>query len=225
MRLAHQEFHFVIRFSENVIPVLVLERAELYRKYVCELSEQCDGARGGFVLSKNWEPVELGKSAVLLTNLFHIDINGKRLLAALQKKLNAVAVSPQYIQETNTIRQAISTWLLCLENEMPYPVAHEEIQVNDLVKASGVHLPFYDNSETEALTVLLKMCADLLKAQLLICVGLHDCFTSEELEEIYKAAAYEKVYMMDIERHQPDSTHPNERCYIIDKDYCEIYNE
>lgn len=64
-----------------------------------------------------------------------------------------------------------------------------------------------------------------MNTQLLICVGLHDYLEEEELKLIYKTATYEKVHILDIERHQPEHRLSVEKCYIVDKDLCEIYND
>lgn len=100
MRLAHSDFHFVMELDEVKPAVLVIERSELFRKYVGEIRGQCEGEKGGFVLSMNREPIEFPKKAIMITDLFHLDLNGKKQLTALHKKLNMLALSSEFLLET-----------------------------------------------------------------------------------------------------------------------------
>lgn len=223
MRLAHSDFHFVMELDEVKPAVLVIERSELFRKYVDEIRGQCEGEKGGFVLSMNWEPIEFPKKAIMITDLFHLDLNGKKQLTALHKKLNMLALSSEFLLETTRIKQAISTWLLFLEEEIPFPIAHEEdFSVIDLIKASAVRFENTCASLPKQLETYAKICAEFLGINLLVCVGLHDMLTTEELELFYMGCSYEKIMVFDIERHDPEILLPVETRHLIDKDLCEI---
>lgn len=67
-----------------------------------------------------------------------------------------------------------------------------------------------------------KICAEFLGINLLVCVGLHDMLTTEELELFYMGCSYEKIMVFDIERHDPEILLPVETRHLIDKDLCEI---
>ena len=47
----------------------------------------------------------------------------------------------------------------------------------------------------------------------------------KEIDMLYRTAEYENISILDIERYEPDQYHPLEKSYIIDNDFCEIYNE
>ena len=226
MRLAHKDFHFIMPLAEASVTVLVLERSDSFRKYVAELSRQCDGKEGGFVISKNWEPVSLSGSALILTDLFDIEINSKKQLTVLYKKMNQIAISPSFVRETEAIKNALSTWLMYIENELPVPVIHDlDISIADILKSCGIHFDYNEASIPDVLEMIVKVCAGFLCIPILICIGLHDILDEKELISLYKEAEYEKLSILDIERHCPEYRHPKEKTFILDKDLCEIYNE
>jgi len=226
MKLAHPDMHFVMDVDEDVFPVLVLERSDLYVRYIDQLDRQAEGEDGPFVLSENWEPMAVGKYVLVLTDLFHIDLNGRKQTAALYKQLNTLAVSERHHVETLALQSSIQRWIIGLENDLPYATIHNhEADMGAILKAAGIRFDDGDASIVEKLCTYIKICAAYLKTRLLVIAGLHDCLTPDDLRAVYQTALYEKLPLMSIERHAPDEAQPCENIYIIDRDLCEIYND
>ncbi len=225
MRLAHPDFHFQIRFLSNTIPLFCIERSDLFRKYVSELQDQCEGVPGRFVLSVDWNPVDISKASMMVSDILHPDIGNRRLASALYRKMNSIAISENYRSETIAIKQALSAWLLQLEESIPCAITHEqEPDINDLFKTCKVRFDL-EKSLPETLIQYIKICAEFLKASLFILVGVHDFLLPDELEYLCQTALYEEVNLLLIERHMPERLLKIEMPYIIDRDFCEIYND
>ena len=94
-----------------------------------------------------------------------------------------------------------------------------------MLKTTGIRFDDETTDMKERLCNFLKICAGFLQTRLIVIPGLHSHLTQESLTEIYKAAMYEKVAIMDVERYNPDIKLPCEKYYIIDRDNCEIYND
>ena len=226
MKLAHPDLQFIMSISENRFPVLVLERPDVFFRLISQLCAQTEGVAGPFVLSEDWEPLDIGRTVLLITDMFHIDLNGRKQTSALSRHLNSLAVSEHYIQSTLEMKDIINRWALELENDIPLATVHNEsVDIGAILKAVGIK--FEDNSRevSEQLCGLIKICASFMNVRLLAIVGLHTCLENKAIEAIYQTAMYEKVPILDIERHMPETRLPCEKCYIIDRDNCEIYND
>lgn len=218
--------HDSVEITESKFPVLVLERPELYFRLVSELCDQAEGVPGSFVLSESLDLLDLGKSVHVVTDLFHIDLNGRKQAVALGKHLNSLAVSEKHIQSILKIKSAIHEWAMELEEDLPYPTAHhEDLDIGSVIKVLGIRFDEDMAELGEKLCSLIKICAAYLNIRLLVFVGLHSCLDEFALHELYKTAMYEKMPVLDIESDAPSNRLQCEKYYIIDSDYCEIYNE
>ncbi len=226
MILSHPDFHFSVNISENRFPVLVLERSDLFHCVISTIISQSEGDNGPFVLSENWEPLDISKSVIVLTNLFHVEINGRKQMAALNRALNTMALSEHHYQSTCALQNSILNWALDLENDLPCATIHNEsIDISTLLKTAGIRFDDETSDITERLCNFIKICAEYLHAQLIVIANLHSHLEEQALNEIYKTAMYEKIPILNIERNLPDFKMSCEKYYIIDRDNCEIYNE
>ena len=187
---------------------------------------QTDGANGRFVLSDNWEPIEIGKNLLLVTDPFHLELNGKKQTSALAKRLNALAMSEHHIQSTLELQDQINRWIMELEEDLPYVTVHNDsLDIGTVLKAAGIRFDETAEKLEEKICSLIKISAEYLNIKLLALVGIHTVLGNESIREIYKTAIYEKISIMDIERYRPESLLDCETPYIIDRDLCEIYND
>lgn len=226
MKIAHPDFHFVMDISENKFPVLVLEQSGLFYRIVSQMAAQADGIPGPFVISENWEHLEFEKAALVITDLFHLDLNGRKQMTALAKRLSVLANSEHHIQATLALQEHILQWAFELEDDLPYITIHNEtLDMGSIIKTVGIKFDDSMKELPDRLNSFIKICAGYLNIRIIIIVGLHSCLEESELNEIYKTAMYEKVSIVDVERCFPDNRLPCEEYYIIDRDNCEIYND
>lgn len=226
MRLAHTDWRFVIPFRENEAVVLALEHPVCYREKVYELLRQCEGEPGRFVLSKDFVPIELNKHAVMLTDVFQIDMNGRKQTTQLLKSLTLQAAEGVMFEKTARMKTEVMCWVGDLAQQAPYSICYrEEPDVSAMLKAMNVGFPENEGSPRERLVEYMKIAASFLNASLFIAVGLHACLTQEELRQVYRAAFLEKLHVLVIEPRVPALPLPEERLYVVDSDLCEIYND
>ncbi len=212
--------------NECCFPVLILEKSSLFHRLITHFCQQSDGANGPFVLSEKWESIDIGKSVYVLTDLFHIDLNGRKQSSFLMKELNSLAVSERHFHTTISVQDTISRWIFDLENDLPFALVHNDsVDYSAIIKCMGIR--FNDNTTVllEKLINYIKISAAYMHAKLLVLVGLHANLENEALQEFYKTAIYEKLPIIDIERYMPDHKLPCEKVYIVDRDDCEIYND
>ena len=77
------------------------------------------------------------------------------------------------------------------------------------------------NRPQERLMQYLELHHRLLPSPCMVLVGLHLYFSREELEQLYRMAAYQKWNLLALEPYQSPPL-PQERICIIDKDLCQL---
>ena len=97
-----------------------------------------------------------------------------------------------------------------------------ELDFIQLLKATGIKLEEYNDSLVEHLAQYIKAVAKLLKKKVIVFVNLSAFLEKEEIEQLIQQAFYLKVYVILIEPREID-LEISKKCYIIDKDSCEIY--
>ena len=225
MRLAHPDWKFVLEFRENETPVLVIEDPRRLRQAAGELARQADGEEGRFVLSKDWEPIEIEKNLRVMTDVFGLDVNERKSLSALHRELHRAAEGEKYFLKTAELKTQLARWMAALEMETPYALEYEDANVPALLKALDVRFENPPSELTERLAQWMRIQTAFLSVRCIVCVNLRALFDVEELRQLYQCARYEKVHLLMLENRAEGKIDPGERFFVIDKDLCEIYDE
>lgn len=223
MKLAHPDWHFTLSLDENVAVNLIIENKALFRQTVCHLMAQAEGKPGPLVLSQKHEPVPFGKHALVISDVFSLDLNGKKAANALYKALLGAA-RERMIESTYHMQGVVYEWADSLLQQLPLPLGYDEVDLAALMKALNIG---FAQDRLQTLTTLsdfVKIMARLLSPDLLVTVGLHTVLTDAECMAFYQTVALEKMRLLNIESAQSGPLLPGETRYLIDNDLCEIYN-
>lgn len=223
MKLVHPDLQFQIQFTDTVIPVCVIESPIWWRAIQKELLAQTHGEDGKWVLSEQDKELKISKSVELLLNPIQMEENQKRIMNAFLQSFSKVAVNEEYWkkgQELNAIIQAFFS-----ELEMEYPFEYRinsEIDFAALAKAMGIQIETEYESDLERLLQYCILTQDVMHTRLYIFFHLHENFTEKELELFYQEIKQRNwnVLLVESSIANPRS---DEKYYIIDQDYCEIY--
>lgn len=226
MRLAYTDWHMIVNWPENRVPVVVVEPNAFYRKIITDLCAQSDGSDGDFVLSENWQPVSIEKNVCVVTDPFSIILNDRSSQVALTKWLCKQTTNEHNFEATQEIKQQINTWALKIIDDSEEPLELSgDVDVSQLLKACCIKFAEENASMPELLYRRMCITQSFLKRNCFIFVGLKQYLTQAELEEIYKVAQYRKIRIMLLENRQPEMNKAKETLWLIDKDYCEVYSE
>lgn len=139
IRLVHHDFRLIIELKENIIPVLIIEQPSFFRKYTAELQQQALGQPGGFVLSEDWVPQALDKHLSFVTDVFSLELNGRKQLTCLHKEMAAMACCEKHFLATCQLKADIVKWLAQLETGFSFPLSYDEdIDTAALLKAANL---------------------------------------------------------------------------------------
>ena len=224
MRLAYLNREMVIDWPENRVPVFAIESPIRFRRVVGELIAQVQGDSGGFVLSKNMQPLEFGKYCEVISDPLRVELNDRAAQAMLTRWAKTQAASAEHFLHTQEVCQQVLAWAceIALESEEPLLFA-DELDWAQLIKLCG--LRFDDRTADLPERLLRRMCVaqSYLRKEYFIFIHLKQYLSQTELDALYREAFYRKMHILLVENSCPAIDRTTETAWIIDKDDCEIY--
>ena len=221
VQLAHVHLETQITISDDYVQLLIVENPTEFYKMVSDLDGQFDGQEGQFAFSIDGQIVPASKYGTMISDLFHFDLNDKKLLNLLYKRLESVAFGDNLIQ-FNALTAKVVELLEELSFTVPFALEYDEPQPSDYLKASGLKFAkVYDTLE-EKLVCYINASIELKGCEFFIFVNLKSVLSDEKLEQIYAHCRAEQVGLLLIEDGKRRPLLPSEKALIITEDLCEI---
>ena len=158
MKIINKNWQRKIEIEDNIIYTLVFENKKYYRESIIELINQHKGDEGNFIFSNDNKEFQLEKYGYLITDIFNIDVNNKKVLSKVYSSL---------------VKQIIDDTIEYNELTSHIRAYFEKLIFNSLFEIE-------QGDELDS-TALLKL-GDF---KIIFVVGLHNVFTCEELKAIY----------------------------------------
>ena len=224
MKIINKNWQRKIEIEENTIYTLVFENKKYYRENIKELISQHKGNEGNFIYSNDNKEISLEKSSYIITDIFNIEINSKKILTKIYNSLikQIIDDTAEYNKLTTHIRAYFEKLIFNSSFEVEQG---EEIDINSLLKLGDFRIHVEYDDILEKFIKFLKVLVQLCGIKNIFIVGLHNIFTGEEIKEIYKEVCVNKISIINIEYQQFDNLSDEnyiEKVYIFDKDNCEI---
>lgn len=219
MTLAFPPYNILINFVENEQNELVIENQAVFREFLSELWDECNGKDGRIILAENDKILNISKHMDIIFNPFSIDCNDKKILTRLYQELSDIALTDM-VENVNHLNSDIINFIDQLVDKLPYHMDFSlETDIAGLLKFYNVKL-FTESNE------LLERLTDYLRAMHSICGISHFAFaelrnylTVDELKKLLQFCAYEKINILNITSKQSELC-SGIKTVIIDKDLC-----
>lgn len=223
MKIINKNWQRKIEIEENTIYTLVFENKKYYRENIKELISQHKGNEGNYIYSNNNKEISFERSSYIITDIFNIEINSKKILTKIHNLLlkQIIDDTVEYNELTTYIRAYFEKLIFNSSFEIEQG---EEIDINSLLKLGDFRIHVEDDI-IEKFIKFLKVLVQLCGINIIFIVGLHNVFIDEEIKEIYKEVCVNKISIINIEYQQFDNLSDEnyiEKVYIFDKDNCEI---
>lgn len=224
MKIINKNWQRKIKIEENTIYTLVFENKKYYRENIKELISQHKGDEGNYIYSNDNKEISFEKSSYIITDIFNIEINSKKILTKIYNSLikQIIDDTVEYNKLTTHIRAYFEKLIF---NSLFEVEQSEEIDINSLLKLGDFRIHVEDDDILEKFIKFLKVLVQLCGIKNIFVVGLHNVFTDEEIKEIYKEVCVNKISIINIEYQQFSNISDEnyiEKVYIFDKDNCEI---
>ena len=219
--LHHVQIEQELMIREDQVQLLIVENPRQFYAFVRELECQCDGGVGGFVASTQGADVSIPKFATMLSDFFHFDLNDKKLLNLLYKRLEQLSYE-DLVQDYNKSNTNLVGYLENLTYHMPFSLEYDEPQPSDYFKASGLRFARNYDTLLEKIICYINIMLELKPYELLIFVNLKSVLDDDSLAQLYSHCQREKVGLLLIEDCKRRDLISSERALIITEDLCEI---
>ena len=224
MKIINKNWQRKIEIEDNIIYTLVFENKKYYRENIIELINQHKGNEGSYILSNDNKEISFDKNSYIITDIFNIDINSKRVLTKIYNSLLKEIVEDisSYNELSTNIRVYFEKLIFNSSLEIEQG---EEIDMCSLLKLGDFKIHVEQDDILEKFVKFLKVLTELCGCKIIFVVGLHTVFTQDEIIEIYKEVCLNKINIINIEYQQFNNLsneNYKEIVYIFDEDNCEI---
>lgn len=212
----------VLEFQENRIEELIIENPRIYRELAGALMNQCEGKEGKWILSDDDEILSLKKNVVLISDLFSIDVNQRKIVSRLHEVLKeSIIEGPLYLEYKQLMADNLSFVERLIEVEGFDLEYEDDLDVGSYLKFVGVKNLDDAQSFLERLILFTKLISELMGVKLLVISNLKTVLDKEELLQFYSMCNYLKVSVLLVESTERQVLEYEHRT-VIDYDLCLI---
>lgn len=221
IRVAHVHLETTLEISEERVQVLVVENPRTFYEMVVDLEKQMGGGEGTFAFSADGRSIEPHTCGEWVSDVFHFDLNEKKVLNALYKRLEQTAFG-QSLPHFNELTSKTVAFLEEISLQTAFALEYDEPQPIDYFKAAGVKFAKTYDSLEEKLICYINALVELRKSEFFIFVNLKSVFDDEQLSRLYEHCRREQVGLLLLESGKPRPFLAEEKAVIVTEDLCEI---
>ena len=136
-------FENKINFKEEKINILEIYDKKLFRNFISEINEQCNGEveeNNNIVLMEDSKRLKINKTIYLLTDLFNIEFNARKIINKIYSLISQ-NIKNRQDDELEKIILQLRKYLTEEINEIPFEFnMNSEIDIMDLLKVFEVKI-------------------------------------------------------------------------------------
>lgn len=225
MRIVHKDISNPVIINENKINVLVLENKKFFIDKINELINQINGDYGDyFLFDLNDEELSISKNCEILTDLFSLDFDSKKIKSVIFNELKNISNSEVFYIKIRELEKNIRDLILEIMYESDFELElDEDFDITKLLKIYDISISKSYDTLIEKFITYIDILTDVLKIKVIFCVNLLNLFDEVDRIEIYKYLLLKKKKVVFIENYYESYDLEYEYKYIIDKDIYEIF--
>ena len=208
-----------IRLYAGNIHYVCIENLELYFTIVHSL---IDSDNDNIIYSEDYVIKPFEKNSILITDIFNIDINNKKILSALYKYIDKNKFNLGIKEKLDNINNKIINVLEDISLDMNVPMDfNDDLDINKLL--SMYNFSFLDDntiSPCERLIKYIKAYLEISYISIVFLIDIMKYFNENDKNEIEKEMSYLGITIIDISLFS--KTRNRENLIIIDDDLCEF---
>ena len=212
-----------IIFEEGKINVLEIYNKKFFRKMIEILIGEEEAEDNEIVLLDNEKRVDLKKNVFVLTDLFNIDFNSKKIITKIYNEL-IENIKKRQDDELENLTIKLRNYLIEEINELPFEFnINSELEINDLLKVFNLKIDTTCYTTiVEKIEFIINIIANLKIASILVIPNLKVYLDKEEIIEIYKYSLYNNIKVLVLENSSNENIENYEIKNIIDKEFDEF---
>lgn len=224
MRLVIKGMETVLDCSQKQICTVVIENQKLFYEVVADIERQIQGLEGTAVLSEDNQILKMDKYAEQLMQFVPFDLNKKSLLNRITSYMQKIAVDEIHYEKTSEFLTAWEKFCMDLEFELPVGIEFTKINMDALLKASGITISDDYDSLAEKVLDYIQLVEYFECEKIFILVNMRSFVEDEEMQKFIDAALTREYQIVLLDNREYPLLKKEKRC-VIDADLCEIcYN-
>lgn len=224
MKIVLKGIEQVFDCEQNNVCTVIIENSKMFYDIVVDIERQIEGFDGNSVLSEDNKVVRMDKNAEQITQFVPFDINKKTLLNKITAEMQKLALDDSHFLQTNELLTAWENLCINLEFEMPVNLDFCKINVESLIKASGIMISDDYMSLAEKVIDYIQMVEKFESRKLFVLVNMRSYIGNEEAQ-LFINEIVSREYQIIMLENKEYKLLDKEKRYLIDEDMCEIcYN-
>ena len=222
IKLSHVHLETPIIICENTVNLLIIENPNEFFEMVSDLDNLFECGDGNFTFSIQNQIINPTKYGGMVSDIFHFDLNDKKVLNLLYKKMESFAFG-ENVLDFNELNSKLIHLLGEIADSLPFSLEYDEPQPIDYFKTAGVKFEKNYDSLQEKIICYINALIELKSCEFFIFVNLKSVLSDEKLLQIYNHCALEQVGLLLIESSKSRPLLNCEKAIIITEDLCEIF--
>lgn len=224
MKLVMKGIETIVDCSQNQICTVVIENQKLFYEVVEDIGRQIQGLEGESVLSENNQILKMDKYAEQLMQFVPFDLNKKSLISRITSYMQKIAADEIHYEKTSEFLAEWEKYCMDLEFELPVSIEFTKINMDVLLKSSGIMISDDYVSLAEKILDYIQLIEYFECKKMFILVNMRSFVENEEMQKFIDAALTREYQIILLDNKEYPLLKSEKRC-VIDADLCEIcYN-
>ncbi len=222
MMLVYPPIGLEMCIKKDKVQTIIIEDPKLFYEIINDIYSQINGNSGDTVISENYVPIQLSRSADIITQFIPFTLNRKDILSSIYSQMKDRSVNVSFYGATQELYAYIEKYLCDLiedeENEMDICCPDDILAI---LKAFDLHIVETDKKLNEKLFEYFLVMQKYKKRSVFITAGLRNYISNREAEDLFQSVLLNGITLICLESKEPLLL-KNESRIIIDKDLCII---
>ncbi|MBQ3409270.1 MAG: type II-A CRISPR-associated protein Csn2 [Clostridia bacterium] len=226
MKLLIKGFENEVVFSNQYINVIQIENKALFQSITNQLNTAINGEvdeTDVVLLSDNGDELDFENTAYMMTDLYNIDINNKKILTKIQEKI-LKDFSLENVSNIDKNIQEIREILISEVNEFPLEIGiKDDVRLNDILKLFCIRIEKSNFTDiVKRIEAVIDIIANLKVASILVIPNIRSYLDNYQIIEIYKYSLYNGIRILILESNKYKKS-KYEKVLLIDKNFDDYY--
>ncbi len=221
IKIAHVHLETPLILSEEYAQLLIIENPTEFYNVVNTLNSAFDGEECDFIFSCEDKIISPEKTGVMVLNPFQFDLNDKKIINLLYKKLETISLN-YVVEKFNKLSSQTISFIEELSYNVPFALDYNEPQPVDYLKAFNVKFEKTYDDLLEKIICYMNALIELKNCEFFVFVNLKSVLNDEKLLSLYAHCRSEQVGLLLIENSKQRTLLFCEKAVIITEDLCEI---
>ena len=222
MMLVYPPIGLEININKDKVQTIVIEEPRMFYEIANDIYRQINGDSGNTVISENYVPIQLSRSADIITQFIPFTLNRKDILSSVYSEIKEKSLNVSFYGATQELYAHIEKYLYDLiedeDNEMDLCCPDD---ISAILKAFDLHIVETDKKLNEKPFEYILVLRKYKKRSVFITVGLRNYITNREAEDLFQSILLNGITLICLES-KDSLILKNESRIIIDNDLCII---